>query len=329
MEKNVQEAISPTEAVGENSTFYLDVIEGLTKEFKRLPSKYFYDQQGDGLFQQIMACEEYYLTRCETAILKQQREQICEVIQNGEGSFDIIELGAGDGTKTAYLLDSLVKQGKSFRYIPIDISGNILTELTGNLLAQNPELDIKPLNGEYFQMLDKAVSLSSLHKTVMFLGSNIGNMPSTDAQQFCTRIRQSIRPGDIALIGFDLVKDPYLIRAAYSDQQGITKAFNLNLLRRINSELGADFDLCLFDHYCSYDPLTGACKSYLVSQHEHTVSFPNMQIHFRQGECIWMEISQKYSLSQINQMAINSGFETVSTFTDSKGWFADVVWKAV
>ncbi|MCE7042763.1 L-histidine N(alpha)-methyltransferase [Dyadobacter sp. CY312] len=329
MEQNVQEALSPTQVMGENGAFYLGVIEGLTKEFKTLPSKYFYDKQGDRLFQQIMACEDYYLTRCEAAIIKQQRERICAAIQNGEDSFDIIELGAGDGTKTVYLLDSLARQGKSFRYMPVDISGNILDELTGNLLAENPELDIQPLEGEYFQMLDQAVSLSSLHKVVMFLGSNIGNMPPADALRFCTLIRQSIRPGDMALIGFDLVKDPYLIRAAYSDQQGITKAFNLNLLQRINSELGADFDLDLFDHYCSYDPWTGACKSYLVSQREHTVIFPDADIHFSEGECIWMEISQKYSLSQINQMAVDSGFEAVSTFTDSKGWFADVVWKAV
>lgn len=329
MEQTVQEALSQTEATGEIDTFYQDVIEGLTTEFKRLPSKYFYDQHGDRLFQQIMVCDQYYLTRCEAEILKYQREQICEAIQNGDGSFEIIELGAGDGTKTVHLLNSLALQGKSFRYLPIDISGNILNELTDNLLAQNPELHIQPLEGEYFQMLDQAVSLSRLHKVVMFLGSNIGNMPPEDALQFCTRIRHSIMPGDMVLIGFDLVKDPYTIRAAYSDEHGITKAFNLNLLKRINTELGADFNLNLFDHYCSYDPLTGACKSYLVSQREHTVCFPSTQIHFSRGECIWMEISQKYSLSQINQMASNSGFEPVSTFTDSKEWFADVVWKAV
>ncbi|GGH24828.1 dimethylhistidine N-methyltransferase [Dyadobacter endophyticus] len=329
MQQTVQEALCQTEAPEETDKFYQDVIEGLTSEFKRLPSKYFYDQQGDRIFQQIMACDQYYLTRCEAEILKNQREQICETIRDGDDSFEIIELGAGDGTKTVHLLDGLARRGKSFRYLPIDISGNILNELTDNLLAQNPELDIEPLEGEYFEMLDQAVSLSALHKVVMFLGSNIGNMPPEDALQFCTRIRQSIMPGDMVLIGFDLVKDPYTIRAAYSDEQGITNAFNLNLLKRINTELGADFNLNLFDHYCSYDPLTGACKSYLVSQRKHTVSFPSAQIHFNEGECIWMEISQKYSLSQISQMALNSGFEPISTFTDSKGWFADVVWKAV
>ncbi|WP_205748347.1 L-histidine N(alpha)-methyltransferase [Dyadobacter bucti] len=207
MQQILQEALSQSEATGEIDTFYQDVIEGLTSEFKRLPSKFFYDQQGDRLFQQIMACDQYYLTRCEAEILKNQREQICETIQNGDTSFEIIELGAGDGTKTVHILDSLSLQGKSFRYLPIDISGNILNELTDNLLAQNPELDIQPLEGEYFQMLDQAVSLSGLHKVVLFLGSNIGNMPPADALQFCSRIRQSIMPGDMVLIGFDLVKD--------------------------------------------------------------------------------------------------------------------------
>ncbi|HEV7381951.1 MAG TPA: L-histidine N(alpha)-methyltransferase [Dyadobacter sp.] len=329
MESTELEQISPTEIQKEEKTFYFEVVDGLSQPFKKLPSMYFYDQVGDKLFQKIMSCDEYYLTRSEAEIFSMQSQQIASVIQPGSGHFDVIELGAGDGTKTTYLLNQLQKEGVSFTYMPIDISGSILEELRENLLLQIPGLDMSPMQGEYFDMLQQATKATSHPKLVLFLGSNIGNMPPQEALLFGRQMRQFLKEGDLVLIGFDLVKDPDLVRKAYSDKQGYTRSFNLNLLKRINRELGADFNIDYFEHYCSYDPLTGACKSYLVSQRKQVVAFPDTQFHFEQGECIWMEISQKYSLPQIDQLATQAGFETIERFTDKNSWFADVVWKAV
>jgi L-histidine Nalpha-methyltransferase len=320
-EKEIYSAVS-------ESKFYQDVLDGLSAEFKHLSSKYFYDEKGDKLFQEIMSCPEYYLTRCETEIFSQQTAAIADVISMQGEPFDIIELGAGDGTKTIHLLKYLVKQGKNFQYLPVDISDHILAELELKMKNQIPELSIKTLNGEYFEMLAQATKLSSRRKIVLFLGSNIGNMPVREARQFCKSMREALNPGDLVLMGFDLVKNPKVILAAYNDTAGITREFNLNLLRRINNELDADFKIDSFDHYCTYDPATGSCKSYLVSLREQVVNFPSKSIRFQKDESIWMEISQKYSLLGIKQIAAATSFTTVNEFTDSKEWFADVIWRA-
>lgn len=161
------------------------------------------------------------------------------------------------------------------------------------------------------------------------MGANIGNMPVEDGQGFCAELRNHLNPGDMVLIGFDLKKNPATILAAYNDSKGITKKFNLNLLTRINRELGADFNLNQFEHYATYDPATGACKSYLVSLAGQQVNIPDTDsIYFAKDECIWMEVSQKYGREQIAAFAQNTGFSSVAEFTDSKGWFIDTVWVA-
>jgi uncharacterized SAM-dependent methyltransferase len=163
----------------------------------------------------------------------------------------------------------------------------------------------------------------------MCLGGNIGNMTVVESNQFCEKLRSYLQPGDQCIIGFDLVKHPALIKRAYDDRDGITREFNLNLLTRINRELGADFRVDQFDHYCSYDPLTGSAKSYLVCLSDMTVNFPGVSISFEKDECIWTEISQKYTKGQIRQMAINNGFIQTAAFLDANSWFMDAVWTAV
>lgn len=300
-----------------NSTFYEDTKHGLQQQQKSLASKYFYNPEGDRLFQQIMALEEYYPSRCEAEILREQAGSIVRP----QGPFDLIELGAGDGTKTVHLLRHLSPDS----YIPVDISGHILGELQCALKAQLPDLDVTPVQGEYLPALQKAVRLSSRHKVVLFLGANIGNFTPFEAAAFCTAVRRLLAPGDTFIVGFDLKKDPRIIQQAYDDSLGVTRLFNLNLLKRINNELGADFAIRQFEHYCSYDPITGACKSYLVSLCDQLVSFPDYQVRLERGECVWTEISQKYSRHEITQMMTHAGYKVENILTDRKDWFALMV----
>lgn len=310
--------------------FYEDVLKGLTASPKRLDSKYFYDALGDQLFQDLMNCDEYYPTNCELDIFVNQTAELAKcIVGNNSDGFDLIELGAGDATKSSYLLKYLLDEGVNFTYLPIDISAHVIEELDTNLAKTLPGLNFEGLNGEYFPMLQKAATLSNKRKVVLFLGSNIGNMAVPEAEAFCRELNNNLTLGDMVLIGFDLKKNPKTVLAAYNDKDGITKRFNINLLHRINTELGADFNLDQFDHYPTYDPGTGACKSYLISLTDQKVHIAdhNESIHFQKDEYIFMEISQKFSLDQIKNIATKTGFETVNYLFDSKHWFTDAVWQ--
>lgn len=310
------------------SQFYEDVLEGLQAEHKHLQAKYFYDQAGDRLFQQIMDCPEYYPTNCEMEIFTTQTAELCNALIADGSPFDLIELGAGDATKSIHLLRYLQERGVNFTYLPIDISANTITYLNATLPAALPGLQINGLNGDYFDMLKKAAELSERRKVVLFLGSNVGNMPVPEAQQFCSHLRSYLSEGDCVLMGIDLKKNPAVILAAYNDKQGFTRQFNLNLLTRINHELQADFDLSKFMHYPMYDPETGSCKSYLISLQEQEVHIGEATIRFAQDEYIFMEVSQKYSLSDAHELGAQAGFQSIANFTDSKHWFVDTIWVA-
>lgn len=309
-------------------TFYADVIEGLRSTPKRLQSKYFYDAEGDKIFQELMDCPEYYPTNCELDIFANKTPELAKAIIGGGDPFDLIELGAGDATKSSYLLRYLQQAKVNFTYLPIDISTSTINYLAVKLPLAIPGLKMKGLNGEYFDMLKKAASISKRRKVVLFMGSNIGNMPVSDATAFCAQLRNHLSPGDMVLIGFDLKKSPKTILNAYSDSQGITKRFNLNLLARINRELEGNFDLGQFDHYATYDPESGACKSYLISLKDQLVNIGKETIRFIQDEYIYMEISQKFTVMQTDQMAVSTGFKPTNRLFDSKKWFVDTIWVA-
>jgi L-histidine N-alpha-methyltransferase len=306
--------------------FYHDVITGLKQTPKRLNSKYFYDAVGDKLFQELMNCEEYYPTNCELEIFTQQTAGLCDAMIADGSAFDLIELGAGDAMKSTFLLKYLLEQKADFSYLPIDISANVISYLNDTLPITLPGLQVAGLNGDYFDMLKKAASISDRRKVVLFLGSNVGNMPPGDAEGFCRELRNNLSTDDMVLMGVDLKKNPKTILAAYNDKGGITKRFNLNLLSRINRELHCDFDVSKFEHYPTYDPETGACKSYLISTEDQQVRIGNETICFMKDEYIFMEISQKYTVMQTNQMAENSGFKPMNLFFDNKKWFVDAVW---
>lgn len=310
-----------------NETFYKDVIRGLKSNPKYLESKYFYDATGDELFRELMDCPEYYLTNCEFEIFSEQTAALATAAIGDGDPFDLIELGAGDALKSTFLLTYLLKQKVDFNYMPIDISHNVISNLINRLPATLPNLQITGLNGEYFKMLEKATALSSRRKVVLFLGSNIGNMPINEARAFCKELRRHLSINDKVIIGMDLKKNPKTILAAYNDSGGITRRFNLNLLTRINRELHADFNKNQFDHYATYDPENGACKSYLISLIEQSVQINGKEvIQFQRDEPIYMEISQKFTLNQIEQMGKDTGYRTINNLFDSKKWFVDTIW---
>jgi dimethylhistidine N-methyltransferase len=310
--------------------FYKDVMEGLRSTPKYLDSKYFYDEYGDKLFQQIMQCDEYYLTNCELEIMQKKAPVIIDAFTAHTYEFDLIELGPGDCTKSYFLLEQLIKKNVRFTFYPIDISSNVISTLEHDLPKRLPGLKITGLNGEYLSMLNETKALSKRKKIVLFMGSNIGNMTVDESIEFCKQVNSCLAPGDLLMAGFDLKKDPQVILKAYNDRRGITREFNLNLLQRINRELNADFVSERFKHFPVYNPESGECKSYLVSTCKHRVFIGDTDyVDFDENETIYMEISTKYTVSQTDEIAKLSGFAAVKHFYDSKKWFLDALWKCM
>lgn len=317
----------------QTTEFGVEILQGLKTMPKYLPSKYFYDDVGNGIFQEIMHCEEYYPFASESEIFRRQTTAIAAAITRPCDAFDLIELGPGDCKKSAFLLHYLVKSGARFRYIPIDISSNVINQLQTKLPERIPGLRVMGFNGEYLPMIKAATKASGRRKVVLFLGSNLGNMSPAEALLFCRKLRCHLSPGDLVLVGLDLKKYPGLILGAYNDKAGITKRFNLNLLERINRELNANFDITQFEHFPVYDEASGACKSYLVSRIDQEVTLwwngQKQRIKLSRDEEIFMEISQKYRIDQIDHLACQAFFKPIQHFFDELEWFVDALWCAV
>ena len=310
----------------QNNTFLSDVLEGLSHQpQKTLPSKYFYDDKGSELFRSIMALPEYYLTRAEMDIFQNKTTELVTTLALDKAiEYNLVELGPGDGTKTIHLLKELLAQGYAYDYLPIDISQHALNVLTAMLSEQVPALRVKPLQGDYFVKLN-TIKSDERPKIVLVLGSNIGNLSDTEAAAFIERLSANLNPGDKILLGVDLIKPKAIVLPAYSDGQGVTAAFNLNLLDRINRELGADFDLSQFEHRATYEETEGVARSYLVSKTEQTVTIQEQAFDFKEGESIHMEISRKYNDNVINGILRNTGIHILSRIMDSQQLFADYV----
>ena len=316
-------------SVAQQNQFAADVISGLSAVPKFLSSKYFYDDEGSRLFQEIMKLPEYYLTRAETEIFSAQTKQIFETFTENAAAFDLIELGAGDGSKTSLLVNYFLRQNLDFTYIPIDISAEALKVLTEKFQSEFPNLKMQSERGDYFRTLETFKTKSGRRKIILFLGSNIGNFSKAAARDFFANLRAVMNPHDLLFIGFDLQKNPLTIRQAYDDAQGVTARFNLNLLTRINRELGANFDIENFLHYAAYHPTDGAARSFLVSCEAQTVFIKSLDkiFEFAAWEPIFMEISQKYSLPMIEDLAHASGFAVTQNFFDEQRYFVDSLWK--
>jgi len=313
----------------ELSQFATDVLAGLSATPKQLSSKYFYDDEGSRLFQEIMKLPEYYLTGCELEIFEKQAGEIFAAFANGSNAFDLIELGAGDGTKTAVIVSHFLKRNADISYSPIDISQEALDALSEKFNADFPSLKMATRRGDYFHILKSLKNGGHRRKVLMFLGSNIGNFTRDQSVEFFCHLREVMNPNDVLFIGFDLQKDPHVIANAYDDAAGVTATFNLNLLTRINRELGADFDRSKFAHYANYRPIEGSARSYLISREKQEVHVAALDrtFQFEQWEAVFMEISQKYTVSMIEDLANASGFKIKHNFFDSRTYYCDSLWR--
>ncbi len=314
-----------------DTAFAKDVFHGLTHEPKWLSSKYFYDSAGDKIFQQIMSMDSYYLTRSETEIFETHKDDILRDIYHHR-PLDLIELGAGDGEKTKILLKHFYRSGTDFSFAPCDISSNAIKMLEENVRKEVPDIEIDPLIGDYFEVLSGKTLTSDKRKSViLFLGSNIGNYTADHGKDFLKRLRDNMKPNDILIIGFDLKKDPNIVLRAYNDPEGITASFNMNLLKRINHELGGEFEVDSFQHHPVYDPVSGECRSYLLSKKRQKVAIRKLDliVEFDSWEPIFTEISKKFTHMEMENVASKCGFEPVTSYADKKNFFMDAIWKAI
>ena len=307
--------------------FKKDVNEGLSKTSQALPSKYFYDAVGDQIFVKIMHMPEYYLTRAEHEIFKNKTNEIITSLNiNKDIKFDIIELGAGDGIKTKLLLRDLVEKEYQFKYLPIDISKDALNNLKTSLNKEIKTLEVETKQGDYFHVLDDLKSHKN-KKIILFLGSNIGNMSDDEAKQVLEKLGNAMHKDDIILLGADLIKNKDIVLPAYSDESGVTKSFNLNLLTRINKELEANFDVDKFNHLATYTESEGIARSFLVSKERQEVEIKSLQksFLFDKDEKIHTEDSRKYNNEIIEGLLANTSLKISGKLTDSNKYFADYI----
>lgn len=307
--------------------FAADVLSGLSAKEKYLPCKYIYDERGSRLFQEIMSLPEYYLTRCEIEILEKYKRTLSRLLRSER--FNLIDLGAGDGLKTKILLRQFLKDGLDFHYVPIDISEQALLCMSGELEREFPDLSVRGLVTEYFNGICYLAEYKDYRNFVLFLGSNIGNFTPEESNNFLTHLKDCLNENDLVLIGFDLKKEREVMIRAYNDSRGITAEFNLNLLRRINLELGGNFDLNSFRYYSTYDARLGAITSYLISSKKQRVFITahNREFSFKKWEPIHTESSYKYSTEDISRLAEGAGFGIIENYYDDQRGFADSLWQ--
>ncbi|MEM9187639.1 MAG: L-histidine N(alpha)-methyltransferase [Myxococcota bacterium] len=305
-----------------------DVLVGLSGSPKRLSSRYFYDDEGSRLFAEIMDLDVYYPTDCEREVLTTHKNAIAELLS--DRPTNVVDLGAGDGVKTSIVLQHLLDRNVDVRYVPIDISEGAMRDLVGKVRGRMPELKIEGLVCEYDDGLRwLAAEEEQRQSLVMFLGSNIGNFNRGQARAFLRRLWGGLQHGDRVLIGFDLKKDIDVLLRAYNDPAGVTAKFNLNLLTRINRELGGNFDTEKFRHFGTYDVFSGAMESYLVSLERQTVYIEAIRLAFQfdPWEPVHTEYSYKYLRSDVHTLAKDCGYTIDAEYLDDKRWFVDSVWR--
>jgi dimethylhistidine N-methyltransferase len=304
-------------------SFERDVVRALTARPKHLECRWFYDEAGSKLFQEICELEEYYIPRAEREILDAHRE---ELLSLSPKDALIVELGSGDSAKTRMIISSFHARYGRARYLPIDISESALEQSTRALLADFPRLEVQPYAGEY----DGAVrhlreQMREVPKLILFLGSNIGNFDRQQAARFLAELRRAMDSSDRLLLGIDRRKDRKILEPAYDDPRGVTARFNLNLLARINRELGGDFDLSAFAHRAEYQEAEGRIAMYLESLRSQSVRIGAQELRFDAGERIHTEYSYKYSDSEIEELAMQAGLQIVRRWTDAEGLFCSVL----
>lgn len=305
---------------GGGNSFADDVKKGLGSPCKYLLPKYFYDRKGSELFEKICDTPEYYVTRTETELLKKYSDEITKANCNKKY---LVELGSGSSVKTKYLIDSLIKAKKYLHYLPIDVSDILITS-SKELLKDNKGLRVSGYISEYEKGLSLISEMYSDPKLILFLGSSIGNFDFLQSVKFVSFIRSKMNKGDSLLIGFDMRKDINVLNAAYNDKDGITAAFNLNLLERINNELGGDFDLNKFKHKAFFNEEHSRIEMHLVSLCEQDVKIDStcQTVHFEKGENIYTESSYKFTTDMISDIGWFSNMRLTNIWTDDKRYFS-------
>lgn len=309
--------------------FAEDVRAGLLARPKKLFPKYFYDELGSKLFDAICLLPEYYPTRAENEILERYAD---EIVGSVEGYKTLLEMGSGSAAKTRSLIEALLKQQSDLLFIPVDISATALETSSRVLLQSYPQLRIEAYAGDYYDGLAALRERPEGARTLaLFLGSNIGNFDADEAHTFLRALRNVLRAGDALLLGADLKKEPSVLEAAYDDALGVTAAFDLNLLVRINRELDADFAPRAFRHFVKYNQETGCVESYVESLREQTVHLGKLvlDIRFEQGERIHTENSYKYDLEGLSSMATLTGFTRAHTWLDGRKQFSSNLFLAI
>ena len=295
-----------------------DVREGLTQNPKRLSPKYFYDERGSELFEQITDLPEYYLTRAERALLGNVIPGLVKQV----APRSLVELGAGSASKTRVILDTMIAQGSATGYVPIDVSRDFLESTAKSLRKDYPDVEVTPVVSDITEpfLLPKALAPPVL---VAFLGSTIGNFSWEGAVALLSHVAKLMGPDDAFLLGADLRKDPLVLNAAYNDSQGVTAAFNLNILGRLNRELGANFQLDRFEHRAYYSMEHRRIEMHLVALAPMTVTIPEIgQINFAEGETIRTELSYKYDLDTLSGILSDSGMRLDKWMPDDGNVFA-------
>lgn len=314
------------------NSFSENVRLGLGASPKFLSSKYIYDDNGTSLFERIMRLDEYYPTRCEKEILVEQSKKLVSLLQGSAHCVQLVELGPGNGEKIYTLLTELSLKCQTLRYYPIDVSSKAISLLVENIANHSSIFAkqlINPIVGDYIEGLAQISREPGTPVAILLLGGNIGNFNPDERIDFLTQIGQRLLKGDKICIGFDLVKSFKTIQKAYDDAQGVTAAFNKNLLERINKELGGNFDLDAFEFYATYDPFEQVVQSFLVSSFDQEVAIESLgtKYSFKRGEFIHTENSYKFTTNQIQALAESTGFKVLEFLFDSQDWFTDVVWE--
>jgi L-histidine Nalpha-methyltransferase len=302
-----------------------EALAGLGRRPRSLPSHLFYDDVGSRLFQWITRIPDYYPTRVETEILERSGARIAA--QHAGRPVTLVDLGAGDGHKTQILVDHLRAVGARVTYAPVDVSPAALELAAARMREAGPDVSVAPIHARYGPGVRRAATLvPGAARLVLFLGSSIGNLERPEALAFLRNVRTALAAGDRALVGFDLMKPRRILQRAYDDSQGVTRAFNLNLLARLNRECGADFELSAWRHVATFDPARPAMESWLESTRRQVVRFGGAAFGFSAGERIHTEISCKYTLPRVSALARDARFREEDHLVDARGWFVDALW---
>ncbi len=298
-----------------------DVRKGLAAQPKRFLPKYFYDELGSQLFEAICLLPEYYLTRAENEIFQRYAGEIAASV---DGNVTLVEMGSGSASKTRVIIEALLQRQSGLLFMPVDISASALESSSRILLQSYPRLTIEAYAADYFAGLAELGKKPRQRTLALFLGSNISNFDQDEALRFLRAMRSVLRTGDALLLGADLKKDPAILEAAYNDSLGVTSAFNLNVLARINRELGGSFDLRAFRHHAFYNEAAGRIEIYIESLVDQTVRIEklDLEVHFSAGELIHTENSYKYDPAGIARLAAATGFERSRTWFDSQERFS-------